>query len=214
MANTPEPIHSIRRLLQRSIPPVVEVASSHIEGAGIGVFTSTPISRHTPLCLYPGVFSPGLPSGLHDAVYLGMESLPSRVIPTETNAYIMNLKSIGGYIDGMATQSLLENPSACAHLVNHSENANVEVISFWWSDVLDEIADTDMMGMYDIPNSSRSDNTPWFYFDNRIEYYSGKTRCAGAVFCALSDIQQNEELYLDYGLKNPLPPWAEGWYND
>lgn len=222
---------NIRRLLRRSADPYVKVASSQLEGAGRGVFTNIPIEQGTPICLYPGIFSPGLPRAFSDATFLASDILPSGVHP-ETNAYVMNLKNVGGYIDGLAASELGEdNPHAVGHLVNHSsQQSNVEVVSFWWHDVFarnpaDEcdqgetannsnIAESDE-STYGIPNRRRCDGTPWFFHNGEITFHdTGETSpCAGAVFCALRSLNRNEEVYLDYGLQEPLPKWAKGWYH-
>lgn len=217
----------IRLLLRRSATPRVRVASSKVMGAGRGVFTNSAVSRDTALCLYPGVFTPGLPlTDLDDTVhYLGKDSLPSGVYPPEINAYIFNLKTVGGYLDGLATTCndhdetfcMTENPSACAHFVNHSrldDGSNVYALSFWWHDVLKEDLDVDDI-WYKIPNQRRRDGSPWFLVNDTLTSFDDtqNNACGGAVFCASRDIEENEELYLDYGLQPPLPPWAQDWYD-
>ena len=224
---------SIRRLLRRSAKPYVKVAPSQLEGAGRGVFTNIQIEQGTPICLYPGIFSPGLPRAFSDATFLGGAGLPSGVRPPETNAYIMNLKNVGGYIDGLATSGCDDdksNPHAIGHLVNHSSHQpNVEVFSFWWHEVCtgntEDECDEEVMAnnnithgggrTYGIPNSRRCDGTPWFFHNGEIKLHEkGETTpCAGAVFCALRGLNENEEIYLDYGLQEPLPVWAKGWYH-
>ena len=209
----------IQKLLRRSVAPVVRVGSSQVEGAGLGVFATKPIAKEATVCLYPGIFSPGLPRAFSDATYFGNTSFPSGVDPPEMNAYILNLKSIGGYLDGLATTGLTENPVACAQIVNHNRHqANVHVVSFWWHDVLDDMSTSssffDNDEFYPIPNRRRGDGAPWFFHNEEMIYYEEETTmpCAGAVFCASRDLD-DEELYLDYGLQQPLPPWAQQWYD-
>ena len=58
------------------------------------------------MCLYPGIYTPGIPAGYlsHEVEYLGNKSPPSNYGRDITdNAYIMNLNSCGGYIDGDGT---------------------------------------------------------------------------------------------------------------
>lgn len=212
----------IQTLLRRSIGPILQVDSSSMNGAGLGVFATKPIARDAAVCLYPGIFSPGLPRAFSDATYFGNTILPSGVVPPEMNAYILNLKSVGGFLDGLATTTeMTQNPAACAQLVNHNrDRCNVHVISFWWHDVLDCQTSESSWGtgdavFYAIPNRRRCDGAPWFFHREHMIYYNEKERttpCAGAVFCASRDID-DEELFLDYGLQQPLPPWAEGWYD-
>lgn len=179
------------------------------------MFAAQDIPKDSIVVLYPGVFTPGLPPSLSDATYLGKESIPSRVVPVDHNAYILNLQGSGGYIDGheLATQNLTQNPVACAHLVNHSKANNVDVLSFWWHDVVDQPIDSTYF--YLPPNRRRSDNSPWFIHNNEIVTFDHEeTPCAGAAFLATRDIEKDEELLFDYKLKDPLPSWAEGWYHD
>lgn len=215
----------LRLLLRRSVTPRVQVKPSHVEGAGRGVFTNHAIDKDCALCLYAGVFTPGLPL-IPDAKYLGNESLPSGVDPPALNAYIFNTNH--GYLDGLATNNnkggLLsdKNPSACAHLVNHSSDCpTVYPVSFWWHEIfpdnenrLNVDGDNDLY--YEIPNRRRCDGAPWFLHNGDLTFFdnddTGNLPCGGAVFCAMHDLKENQEIYLDYGLKHPLPSWAEGWY--
>jgi hypothetical protein len=203
-------------LLRRSTKPKINVETSKVmQGAGKGVFARQFIAEKSAVCLYPGVYTPGLPLALSDAVYLGRESLPSQVDPSE-NDKIVNLQgTTGGYIDGheLVTNNLTQNPLACAHLVNHSRIVNnVEIKSFWWHNVMDRHIDPTYF--YLLPNRRRSDGCPWFSHNNEIVTFDcEETPCAGAVFAATRDIEVGEEILLDYGLKDPLPSWAQEWYH-
>ena len=137
------------------------------------------------MCLYPGIYTPGIPSGYlsHEVEYLANKSPPSNYGSDITNnAYIMNLNSCGGYIDGCALKSqyndtinalLDSNPSTCGHLVNHDTSMNnVEILSFDWDEVLKEgscydDAETALGNnkgdeYYSIPNERRAGGTPWY----------------------------------------------------
>jgi len=162
-----------------------------------------------------------------NAVFLGHKTTPSKVLPEE-NAYILNLKDVpaGGYIDALAlenegTQRLDANPSACAHLVNHSkDDANTEVVSFVWADVIPLGNSSNMENQsHSIPNVLRSDEAPRYVDGNEMFYYESDEEVSltninncGAVFCAKFDIPAGQELLLDYDLRPPLPPWAANWY--
>ena len=188
----------IRNLLKKHHSPRVSVARSGITSnadAGEGVFV---VSRRTiepdiPMCLYPGIFTPGLPPiAIADdsIVYLGNEMPPSGVNNDE-NAYILNLSELGGYLDGLAllasepptisaanseveptlTRRLDVNPSACGHKVNHSSRrANVMFVPFFWKDVFPKDATQRQDPQHEdewlasLPNTMRNDNSPW-YFD-------------------------------------------------
>jgi hypothetical protein len=171
--------------------------------------------------------------------YLGSILPPSGVI-AERNGYILNLQiPIGGYLDGMALvvnvdscqssktprlRRLDENPSCCAHLVNHSRaRSNVEVIPFCWADVLSRKGDLNE-DMYELPNVLRRDGAPHYSINSDIIYYDdvssnlaspSSSECIfGAVLCSSKDIALNNELLLDYQLQTPFPLWAEPWYNN
>jgi hypothetical protein len=179
--------------------------------------------------------------------FVGHHTTPSGV-STDQNAYILNIHSPGGgYIDGMALticknqsiqigeakqesksptttkRCLDDNPSCCAHLINHSKNlCNVHIISFSWSDVLSSISNADYKeSFFDLPNVSRLDGSPRYILNSDIVYYMKKCKgstasnldsVCGAVACATRSIEQNNELFLDYGLQVPLPSWAVHWY--
>jgi hypothetical protein len=246
-------IHQIQQLLKRSSPPLVEVRKSPIPGAGSGVFvrddSNTVIDRNQVICLYPGVYSAGLPlsvlvgssitadNNLLD--YLGQLQPPSGV-DVQENAYILNLQSVGGYLDGLALFSpstqedddkqqlqarrLDENPNACGHLINHrplSARENVTVVSFYWTSIWDteslsrsqhhhHINNDDEY--YRLPNASRSDCAPWYIFNDEIVHYDSSIASCGAALVALRRLERGEELYMDYAIKEPYPAWAKSWY--
>jgi hypothetical protein len=155
------------------------------------------------LCLYPGVYSAGLPLSLDPAgdddsiQFLGHKMTPSGAQPDD-NAYILNVKvKLGGYLDGQAlnvhtdverrsapgidqalltTQSgrrLDENPSACAQLVNHSSNHSNVAVVPF---LWDDILDSDRCQSHDyytLPNVLRSDGFPRYICGTEITYYQG-----------------------------------------
>lgn len=222
----------VQHLLSRHHKPLVIVQPSSVEGAGKGVFASDDIPAGYAACLYPGVYTPGLPlyTGiLHDdCVYLAKEITPSGC-PPEHNPYILNLHTFsGGYLDGNALQTaaeaecsrnreLDENPSACAHLVNHNRKANVEVISFRWRDILGD-GSRENERHFALPNTLRTDGTPWYLDRSAIVRFptergrDERISLCGAAFCTRSRIEKGTELFLDYNLKEPVPAWASSWY--
>lgn len=165
----------IWNLLKRRHEPFVQVGKSTIQGAGSGVFSRQHIHNDVPtvMCLYPGIYTPGMPS--YGAHYLANQVPPSfrrgKGPSMHHNAYIMNLQSCGGYIDGWSIKSqhdgekLDANHSACGHLVNHhAQNHNTAVYSFSWSEVL-EHNETEHIAKrggdedhyFSLPNEMRSD---------------------------------------------------------
>lgn len=237
-------------LLQKTHTPRVAVRRSQVPGAGKGVFyvghRDEDSNLPKVLCLYPGIYTPPLPlvstgimgsqednNELMDA-YLAKHMPPSQV-PLEENAYILNLETVGGYLDGCALHSvgkssrLDASPSACGHLVNHyrstGDKPNVKVISFRWNDVLGQEFD-DEMTISDLPNDMRCDGSPW-YFDiitQDVVYFprweEEQTRVlhplvAGAAIVSINDrLRDGQELFLDYQLRSDdLPKWAIDWYH-
>mmetsp|Transcript_17913 Transcript_17913/g.49675 ORF Transcript_17913/g.49675 Transcript_17913/m.49675 type:complete len:331 (-) Transcript_17913:73-1065(-) len=156
---------SIWRLLLRSqIQPLVEVKPSTKMSAGKGVFIrrandpnigdissadENTVKAGTALCLYPGIYTPGLPnfvgvaSGIDPSILYFANQRDACGMPMDANAYILNTSHLGGYID--ASKGSLNqvqsgdwgtNPAACGHLVNHSAlDFNVSVVSFRWNSV-------------------------------------------------------------------------------
>ena len=186
------------------------------------------------VALYPGIYTPPLPHffemSVDDShVPIADLDLANTISPcgihVEENAYILNLQHrVGGFLDGACLTSargrpLDENPSACGHLINHSAvAANVEFESFVWSDIVfDSSGDPTQ---YDVPNERRQDGTPWYTDGDRTVLFPNPDdlvqqnlhAVSGAAFVTVRDIYQGEELFLNYLLRKPYPPWARGWY--
>ena len=237
--------HQVRKMLEKSHLPAVTVRQSGISGAGRGVFLNkSKVQRGEALCLYPGIYTPGLPTSAsqcssgHASEYLGKGRPPSKV-PFEENAYIINASDENsGYFDGCALKlseerSLDENPSCCAHLVNHSPNANVVATSFLWKQVIvdDEIwIGTSGLGgdknssHFSLPNVIRHDGSHRYLdgLTNELVCFPltraqalplEKSYLCGIAFQAVHNIKEGDEICLDYALKPPYPKWAT-WYND
>jgi len=225
-------LSDVRYLLHRHHAPLVEVRPSYIPNAGMGVFVTRPIEKGRVICLYPGIYTPGLPmhaAESEDSVFVGASDGDM-----ESNAYILNMTIPGGYMDGRALvgeegRHLDDNPSACGHLVNHSSSAsNVEMVSFSWRKVQDEM-DCNDKNVIPLPNELRADGSPWYLdgftgeivpfpspVDDRREGDSNtdvEPLLCGAAFCSQQDLEQGTEILLDYQLKGPpYPKWAEDWY--
>ena len=235
----------IQFLLRRDHQPRVQVLPSQILGAGSGVYATQGLLPGQVACLYPGVFTPPLPpiitavdaaEGMH---YLAGQLPPSGFVP-EQNAYILNLKDVGGYLDGLAEVSKEcnddsdqpststtpsppehDNPSACGHMVNHnpSTRANVSVVSFFWKHVFQLIPVESIEECYSLPNRMRNDKYPWYYDPRYGEVVYGNDtpdgideNVCGAAMIVQKPIGIGNELFLDYGLLQPYPSWAKDWY--
>lgn len=179
--------------LLSALPKVRVGPSRH----GRGVFTTERIPPGTWTCLYPGVYTPGMPPFGEE--YLATEWPPSEV-PPQQNEYILN---IDGYLDGLTAPEKVEAP-AVGHLVNHSsQSANVEIISFVWP------------FENNINTMRLPDNAPWYYYQGNVVRFTEEntsTFVRGAALSTLCWIDCDEELLLNYKLKHPLPAWARLWY--
>lgn len=233
----------IIHLMKKSHVPKVVIAKSSISGknqagAGRGVFARCDVSaEEVPMvmCLYPGVYTPGLPMGCAECEYLANQTPPSNYgSAIDENAYILNLALMGGYIDGCALESQFDgkealdgNPSACGHLINHDvAMKNIDVIAFAWDEVngLDDafIDNADeSSSSYSVPNELRTDASPWYYdtllddlvsFPGKGQTSPPRSMLCGAAMVLTAPILQGKELLLDYGLKEPYPTWAREWY--
>ena len=64
-----------------------------------------------------------------------------------------------------------------------------------------------------LPNESRNDGSPWYSLrDSPMTFFNGDHPCCGAVFSSTEALKKGDELLFEYGLHEPLPVWAEGWY--
>lgn len=242
----------ILNLLQKNRRPRVRVTNSPISGAGEGVFAAVNTDtaavamdqqQHLlPLCLYPGVYTPGLPpfaigSGGDDSttVYLANDFPPPSGVPNDENAYILNLSPLGGYADGMAleiddeaataSRCLDDNPSACGHKINHSSrDANITLVPFYWKDVFaaackNNEEEKDGEPLFELPNVLRTDSSPW-YFDGTTNQVCYFTDChdtqhllVGAAACPIAaPLEPGQELFLNYSLKRN--PEYPSWARD
>lgn len=216
-------LNEIVRLLTKSGSFLVEVKPSSVNGAGRGVFATENVPKDSVVCLYPGIYTPPLPAhasiddGSH---YVGNITAPSGG-PISHNAYILNLQAVGGFLDGNALVGndgrVLDRDSiSCGHLVNHrsTSGANVRVLSFRW----DSLPTLDASI---IPNDTRCDGAPWYLDGNsgqmvrfdRSSTNNQRDLLCGAALYTCRPVRTGEELYLDYGLKPPYPPWAKDWYD-
>eukprot|EP01134_Creolimax_fragrantissima_P001517 CFRG1517T1 len=260
----------IRVLLERDVNmssrgPAVHLRISELPLAGQGVFARRNICKGEAICLYPGIHTPAIPFGT-----------PCTTIDEDrktylNNQYIMNLPTMGGFIDGMNVDKHLkpdatDNPHAVGHLVNHpgeGRKANCSTVDFYWRDVLnsEDMLDVDVPpvpveamalsthaaiptlisndtqqvqastqhtrvknDLYTLPNVPPIDGTAW-YIDERfgeVIYHPRRSSTpsamvleglCGLALVAICDIDEGEELFLDYDLNGPpYPPWATGWY--
>ena len=125
------------------------------------------------------------------------------------------------------------NPSCCGHMINHSiRHQNVQILPFLWSDVIEPVYHNceyinDLAPVHikktlsSLPNLMRQDGAPRYLFNGDVIHYATreayKMSCInnvhGAVIYSTKHIGPDQELFLDYKLKKPLPLWAASWYD-
>lgn len=185
-----------------------------MQGAGNGVFATTPIRRNTPVVLYPGIYYPPPPlfavaaaSG-EPAVNIGVSLL-------HNTSYLIHCGTTGGDIDASTCLEQLCHPLAIAHFVNHPPSSiapNVEKIEFFWSD-LHKHTNTDLQSYHHaVIKINRIDTGPWFFNPNTGEvenYVPDCARLVGCAFVTTRDVAVGEELFFDYRLKidKDTPSW-------
>jgi len=217
-----------KSMLLRSAVPQVAVRSSMVnsEHAGLGVFALEAIPVGAALCLYPGLYTPPVPfvDSSGELVVFG----PADDADT---SYVMNLTTLGGFIDGGRLdeghqKGSMSNPLAIGHRINHPPRgmfSNVNVVPFKWSDLRDfVIANNSAAEQYPIPNARRQDGSPWYFcpFEHKLVRHPTPSSIqqegeslAGALLVASAPVDEGSELFLDYALRGPpYPIWAEKWY--
>lgn len=156
---------------------------------------------------------------------MALEVIEGRHVPIREYSYCHKL-----YHPQVKTR-LDSNPSCCGHMINHSiRYQNVEVLPFLWSDVIvpkynnrgyvDKLApEYTKKALSSIPNMMRQDGAPRYLFNGDAIHYpsvrdelSRIDKVCGAVIYATKHIGPDQELFLDYKLKSPLPKWAASWY--
>jgi hypothetical protein len=124
------------------------------------------------------------------------------------------------------------NPSCCGHMINHSiRHQNVRILPFLWSDVVEPVYNHRgylynsapvyaKKALSSLPNIMRQDGEPRYLFNGDVIHYATRgckisriNNVYGAVIYAAKHIGPDQELFLDYKLKKPLPTWAASWYD-
>jgi hypothetical protein len=175
----------------------VEVRSSSIPGAGVGVFATADISAGTVLATYGGRFIPPIPvPPTHGA--------PPTELCDLTGDYIYCCEG-GGYLDGShcLDRSPMDAPHSLGHLVNHppSDGGTPNAVSVTISPFPENL------GVTALPAGK-----PW-YFDNEllevVQIPSSRLLLKGVALVSLVDIEKGSEIYYDYGIKpeHSQPEW-------
>ena len=161
---------------------------------------------------------------------MALEIIDGQHVPISEDSYSHKL-----YHAQVKTR-LDSNPSCCGHMINHSlRHQNVQIIPFLWSDVIEPVHnslgyDHNLAPVYtktkktqpvsSIPNTMRQDGAPRYLFNGDVIHYatigsniSRIKNVYGAVIYATKHIGPEQELFLDYKLKKPLPLWAASWYD-
>ena len=157
---------------------------------------------------------------------MALEIIEGRHVPIREYSYSHKL-----YHPQLKTRMDI-NPSCCGHMINHSvRRQNVQILPFLWSDVIEPVHNYrgythNLAPVYtkktlsSLPNMMRQDGAPRYLFNGDVVHYatiadkiSRIKKVHGAVIYATKHIGPDQELFLDYKLKKPLPIWASSWYD-
>lgn len=204
----------------------LSVQTSSIPGSNNGVVLSGYAKKGTILALYPGLYYPPLPLcavGNADGNYCYSATDMRQM--WQTNAYLIHLNQLGGYLDGKDFDKQ-SNPFAVAQMVNHpspSFHPNVISLDFRWEDVYnlcsERLGNKNLFQSYSqylqlLPN--RFGSGPWYVDSSTDEVVMiGDERgppchLAGLAYMALEDIQDGVELFFDYRYPAHARP---SWYH-
>lgn len=208
----------------------LSVATSSIPNAGLGVHVGDAangkISSNSVVALYPGVYMPLVPLHaraaacgetvtdiLHMARLWGygvVDSSLSDISFEEASSYWLILEEHSGLMDGFRPELRVgstgrHSPFAVGHLVNHPPQGtapNVTWREFAWGEDAGELA------------TNRLHRGLWYIDPITLETVDmpseeGEVRLPlpGVAIVALRDLVPGEELFMDYKLSKPHPPW-------
>lgn len=231
---------AVRSLLSLTSTHPIEVRTSNIPNAGVGVFATADIDENTVVLLFPGVFHPPPVIGV-----LGTDNQPP-VLLSELgkSEYGANCTSVGGALEPIhvvdrehalhaVTPEWVRrswgNLAANGHNLNHGvgEMESLKPFWFYWRDALHEEGGRGEGGgggasRWSVPNHLSS-KCPW-YFDEgegRVverpdnegwdEEHEIRVGLVGMAFVTTRNVQRGEELMFDYQL-NPHGRRPE-WYS-
>jgi len=208
----------------------LRVADSSLPGAGLGVYAgasaSGSISAGTVVALYPGVYVPLVPlharaaargeavmDVLHMARLWGPGALDSILCDMsfeEASSYWLILEEHSGLMDGFLPEKRVGGrgcmgPFAVGHLVNHPPKGvapNVAWHEFVWEeDALPLAANRLHRGLWYMDPATMEP------VDMPSEDGEVRLPLPGVAIVALRELAEGEELFMDYKLSKPHPPW-------
>jgi len=193
------------------------VAESKIKNANYGVFVQTQCYADEIISLYPGEYYP--PRPLSCVVTIDGSPIPHISDVILENFYNSNYKislsdeycASNGYIDALnCLNNKTMNPYAIAHLINHSKTKrNVKPLVFDWNEY--KTYNNNVIPSELLKVNQLAIDKSWY-----IDHVSGEVvkiheNCAdlkGIAFVSTRDINEGEELYLDYKFeKGNEPIW-------
>lgn len=201
------------------------VRPSKIFNAGRGVICQGSVKAGSLVGFYPGPYYP--PPPLYSVVNAdGDICLPSKSIFKMINvhervnaSYQIHCNRNGGYMDALTYD--YENPQASSyavgHLINHppaSKLPNVRMVDFKWGNVHDSSQDDENGSIWNtIQAMNPIADGVWFIDSSTGKPVFMSPNCAplvGLAIIATNDIQNEEELFLDYAYDESddnLPDW-------
>jgi len=208
----------------------LRVADSSLPGAGLGVYAGAAadgggIRGGEVVALYPGIFVPLVPlharaaargepvmDVLHMARLWGYGAIDSRLCEVsfeEGSSYWLILEEHSGLMDGFRPEQRVggsgcNSPFAVGHLVNHPPRGtapNVSWQEFDWNGASPLVPNRLHRGLwYMHPTTMEPVDMP-------SEEGAVQLPLPGVAIVALRDLAEGEELFMDYKLSKPHPPW-------
>lgn len=201
------------------------MAQSSVPQAGQGVFIDRAVPGGTAVALYHGVFVPLPPlhvramswrNAIHDVLKLskiwGYGSMDERLDGVdfeEAASYWLILSKFEGVIDGYAADMRVGCKShfAVGQLINHppaGTRPNVHWQEFEWQlEQVPACANRVHKGLWYI---NQGTGEPAYMPDPETDP-GIKIPLPGVVMIASRDLAPGEELFIDYKLAKPYPPW-------
>lgn len=197
----------------------IKIEPSRLLNAGNGVILSGQITKHQLVSFYPGFYTP--PPPLHAIINASGETcIKGGEVISGDSIYKISCPTVGGSIDA-TDYSRPSFPYAVGDIINHPPQGvkpNVFPVDFAWAEVLKASESwrpesRQRLHQY-MKHMNQFANGLWYIDPNTFEpiYVSAcqdKHPRAGIVIVSLTDIEDNQELLMDYRFNRagPLPPW-------
>jgi len=200
------------------------IKSSSVTNAGFGVFLKGFASKGTIVSFYPGFYVPPLPVAAVLSSSGDFPIKPDMINSNHRSQYEICCNSIGGTLDSTEYFVKTRLDQYChADLVNHPPlkvKPNVTPIDFLWSRLIDDIDsyldDQGRTALLTYSTSTNSLHRGLWYVDggtfDPVYVPSEGVPCGGIALVTTTDIEDGEELFMDYRY-DPSDPELPEWYH-